>query len=123
MKKAMKISTVMAILSVSLASFANGPADKKGNNSDEVVKNIIDVDVDPTFMKKGDKLYMNLLNLDQEKVTVKVYDSNGRIVYKETFENSLIIEKAFNFEKAYKDYYTVVVIDDNKKFTEKVEVK
>ncbi len=118
--KRVRIITAAAILFVSLASFANGPV---GKNSHGVVKNIIDVDLDPTFRKKGDKLYMNLLNLDQEKVTIKVYDGSGRIVYKETFENSLVIEKAFNFEKAFEDDYTVVVFDDNKKFKEVVVVE
>lgn len=122
MKKTMSI-TAAAILFVSLASFANESADKNGNNSPEVVKNIIKFDLDPTFKKKGNKLYMNLLNLDQEKVTIKVYDSEGRVVYKETFENKLVIEKAFNFEQAYEDDYKVVVIDNNEKFIETVEVK
>lgn len=122
MKRVRSIS-VAAILFISLASFANGPAGKKGNKAVEVEKNIIDVELDPTFKKKGGVLYMNLLNLDQEKVTIKIYDSSGRVVYKETFENSLVIEKAFNFKKAYEDDYTVVVIDNNEKFIEVVAVK
>ena len=68
-------------------------------------------------------MFVNLLNLDQEKVTIKVIDSEGRIVFEETFDGELVVEKAFNFEKAYEDNYTVVVVDNKKSFKEVVEIR
>lgn len=65
----------------------------------------------PVFRTKGDKLYLNLLNLEQKDVNIKVYDSSYRLVYSETLKDKLLVEKAFNFESAVKDSYTVVVKD------------
>ena len=67
----------------------------------------------PVFRTKGDKVFLNLLNLDKEKVEIKVYDSQDRVVYIETLNDQLLVEKAFNFEKAYKDSYTVVIKNSN----------
>lgn len=126
MKKTVNFTVAMAILFVSTASFANGPKksfESKASAADGVVKNIIDIDLDPTFKRKGDKLFVNLLNLDQEKVVIKVYDSQNRVVFKEVLDGDLVIEKAFNFESAYKDDYTVVVVDNKKAFEQKVVIK
>ena len=126
MKKTVNFTVAMAILFVSTAIFANGPKTNFGTKamaSNGVVKNFIDVELDPTFKRKGDKLFVNLLNLDQEKVVIKVYDSQNRVVFKEVLEGDLVIEKAFNFESAYKDDYRVVVIDNKTAFEEKVAIK
>ncbi|MCW5517396.1 hypothetical protein [Muriicola sp. Z0-33] len=77
----------------------------------------------PVFRKKGDRLFLNLLNLDENKVDIKVIDSSDRVVFKETIEDESIIEKAFNFEKAYEDRYMVVVKDNNDVYYEYVLVK
>lgn len=68
-------------------------------------------DVKPVFRTKGDIIFLNLLNLDQKDVTIKVYDSSYRLLYTEVLSNKLLVEKAFNFENAKKDSYTVVVKD------------
>lgn len=65
----------------------------------------------PVFRTKGDIVYLNLLNLEQKDVNIKVYDSSYRLVYSETLKDTLLVEKAFNFESAVKDSYTVVVKD------------
>lgn len=122
MKKVMNV-TMSMVLFASAVTYANGPKKRWGKNAPEVVKEIIEIELDPAFKRKGNKLYLNLLNLDQEKVTIKVYDSEGRIIFRETFDDALVIEKAFNFERAYEDEYTVVVIDNNETFKEVVEVK
>jgi hypothetical protein len=67
----------------------------------------------PVFRAKGDKVFLNLLNLGQKDVAIKVYDSSYRVVYSETLTDTLLVEKAFNFESAKKDSYTVVVKDNN----------
>ena len=77
----------------------------------------------PIFQKKGDKVYLNMLNLQGEKVVVRVFDSSRRLLFKETFEEALTVEKAFNFENAFEDSYTVVVKDAAGTYTEEIIVK
>lgn len=123
MKRVLKFTLALALLFASTSVLANGPAKTFGKKGFGVEKELINIDVDPVFLKKGDKLLLNLLNLDQDKVVVKIYDSEGRIVFKETFEGKIVVEKAFNFERAFEDEYTIVVIDSNKTYKEKVTVK
>jgi len=63
----------------------------------------------PIFRKKGNKLFLNLLNTKESDVHIKVMDSSNRILFSETIEGKLIVEKAINFENAVEDNYTVVV--------------
>ncbi len=65
----------------------------------------------PVFRTKGDVVFLNLLNLEQKDVFIKVYDSSYRLLYSEVLSDKLLVEKAFNFERAKKDSYTVVVKD------------
>ncbi|MFD2585311.1 hypothetical protein ACFSQJ_00105 [Croceitalea marina] len=126
MKTILKNSVAAAILLSSTLSMANGPEKefgKKGISKNEVEKNIINFDFDPTFKRKGDKLFMNLLNLDKEKVIITVIDSEGRVVFKEVIKNAVVVEKAFNFENAFEDKYTVVITDSKETFQESVVVK
>ncbi|RDY57671.1 hypothetical protein [Flagellimonas nanhaiensis] len=109
--------TVAAFLLTVSMGFANGPA------KSEVERKLINVEMDPVFVKKGDKLFINMLNLDQETIIVKVYDSEGRVVYKEAIKGEVVVEKAFNFEKAFEDKYTVVVADETGTYRETVLVK
>jgi len=117
MKAIVKIMLVAAFLLGSTVGLAKGPAIA------EVEKKIITLEMDPVFVKRGDKILMNLLNVSQEKVSLKVYDSLGRLVYKETLDGKLVVEKAFNFEKAYEDQYTIVVSDKNGTYRKTIAVK
>ena len=76
----------------------------------------------PIFRQKGDKLFLNLLNLEAQKVNIKVLDSSSRVVFKETLEDTAIIEKAFNFESAFEDTYTVIVSTEDNSYYEYVTV-
>ncbi|WP_276391667.1 DUF3244 domain-containing protein [Eudoraea chungangensis] len=77
----------------------------------------------PVFRKTENKVFLNLLNLDAEDVEVKVIDSQNRVVYTEVVEGESIVEKAFNFEKAHDDRYTVLVKDDMLTYSESILVK
>ena len=66
----------------------------------------------PFFRKKGDLVYVNLLNVNSEDVVIEVYDNNGEILFNEIIENSLVVGKAFNFGKAKQGNYTVIVKDN-----------
>jgi len=70
----------------------------------------------PIFKRTGDIVSVNFLNIDSKVVHIKVYDSENRILFKEVVANDIVIEKAFNFEKAYKDTYTVAIKRDDKTY-------
>jgi hypothetical protein len=76
----------------------------------------------PVFRTKGDRLFLNLLNLEGKDVQIKVFDSNNRTLYKEVIENETVITKAFNFESAYEDQYTVVVKEGKNIYYEDIVV-
>lgn len=76
----------------------------------------------PVFRLKGDRLFLNLLNLEGKDVQIKVFDSNNRTLYKEVIENETVITKAFNFESAYEDQYTVVVKEGENIYYEDIVV-
>jgi len=116
-------NTLVLALSLTVAVGVANDYGKKGMLKNEVEKKVISLESDPTFKRKGDKLFLNLLNLDQDKVVIRVKDSEGRIVFSEVIKGQLVIEKAFNFEKAYRDDYTVEIVDDSKSFKEVVTVK
>lgn len=121
MKTIAKTSTVLAILFATAIGTAN--ESKNGNKAFEIERITKKETTRPVFRKKGDKLYMNLLNLDLQKVNIKVVDSENRVVFNEVIEGELIIEKAFNFEQAFEDNYTVVVKDSEGTYREKLSVK
>ncbi|WP_010516993.1 hypothetical protein [Croceivirga radicis] len=123
MKAILKNTVVATLLFATVAVMANGPEKTFGKKVNEVEKNLIAVKLDPTFKRKGDKLLVNLLNLEQRDVMIKIYDNQGRVVYKELLEGKLVIEKAFNFENAFENDYTVVVTENDKTFKETVAVK
>ncbi|PRX53169.1 hypothetical protein [Flagellimonas meridianipacifica] len=126
MKSILKSFTVAGFLMISVMGLANGPASrfgKKGTAKAEVEKSLIEVTLDPVFVKKGDKLMLNLLNLTQGIVLLEVYDSENRLVYSEKIEGEVVVEKAFNFEKAYEDEYTVVVVDKLGTYKETMNIK
>ena len=126
MKSILKSLTAAGIVMVSVMGWANdsaGRLGKKGMLRAEVEKTLIDVTLDPVFVKKGDTLLLNLLNLTQDTVRLEVYDSENRLVYSEQIDGEVVIEKAFNFEKAYEDEYTVVVVDKSGTYRETMKVK
>lgn len=126
MKAVIKNLTVVAVLLVSAMGLANGTSadfGKKVAAKNEVEKRLINIELDPVFVKKGQKIMMNLLNISQDKVTLKVYDSQDRLVYNESISGKLVVEKAFNFEKAFEDKYTIVVSDKNGTYKETMEVR
>lgn len=124
--KSAKNLTVAAALLVSAIGLANTDAadfGKKGAAKYEVEKNLVKVNLDPVFVKKGQKVMMNLLNVSQGKVLLKVYDEQKRLVFDEAIDGEVVVEKAFNFEKAYEGKYTIVVVDKFGTYKETMEVR
>ncbi|MDF0708892.1 MAG: hypothetical protein VX772_01050 [Bacteroidota bacterium] len=124
--KVVKNLTVAAVLLISSLGMANGTATDFGKKvvaKYEVEKNLVKVNLDPVFVKKGQKVMMNLLNISQGKVLLKVYDSKNRLVFDEAIDGDVVVEKSFNFEKAFEDEYTIVVVDKFGTYKETMEVR
>nr|WP_297787008.1 hypothetical protein [uncultured Allomuricauda sp.] len=124
--KVVKNLTVAAALLISTIGMANTEATDFGKKTVakyEVEKNLVKVNLDPVFVKKGQKVMMNLLNISQGKVLLKVYDSKNRLVFDEAIDGDVVVEKAFNFEKAFEDEYTIVVVDKFGTYKETMEVR
>ena len=91
MKSVKRNALVVAFLFATVAGVANSPKKAFNKKASEVEKELITIEADPVFKKKGNTL--------------------------------LVIEKAFNFENAFRNDYTVMVVDNNETFKETVEVK
>jgi len=77
----------------------------------------------PVFRTLEDRVFLNLLNLDKDKVEIKVFDSFDRIVFKQDIKDAMLVEKAFNFEKALADTYTIVVKNNNEVYYKNVVIE
>lgn len=77
----------------------------------------------PTIITEDNKVKINFLNLAQENVVIKILDSNDRNVFEEVIEKTMVIEKAFNFEKAYKNNYMVMVKVNANSYYQPIAVK
>ncbi len=76
----------------------------------------------PVFRTTGDMVYVSLLNLKKDKVGIKVYDDNERVVFDEVFQDDDIVGKVFNFKKAYKGYYVIKVQKNDEVYHERINV-
>ncbi len=126
MKKALKITAVLAFMLTTVTGMAKEV--KSGSiQVNEVKPLVLNLNaseiIKPTFRTKGKMVYMNHLNLDGKKVEVRVQDDSGNVIYTTTFNESVIVEKAFNFEQADAGLYTVILKEGNKTYFENVLVK
>lgn len=92
-------------------------------NADEVNITKTEEVLKPSFRKTSNGVALNFLNLDKSAVDVTVYDDNYRMIFNETFNDSLIVNKAFNFKSAYEGNYKVVVTDANRAFSEYITIE
>ena len=77
----------------------------------------------PAFRKSRERVYLNFLNHGLADVEVRVTDSFGNLLYEETFNDSFVVEKAFNFEGAFEGDYTIAVRTGKKTYYETIPVK
>lgn len=77
----------------------------------------------PVLRKVGSKIYLNLLNEDLNTVRVKVFNSKDQEVENQIFSDRLTVGEVYNFEKALKDSYTVVVQDGTKTYRQSISVQ
>lgn len=117
-----------------LQNLNNGLYFLKVDNPDSVIKytvRLADTKVEiidmkekskPFFRLKDEMVYLNLLNTELDDVKIKVYNGNNDLLYKETIKESIVVEKAFNFKKAYQDNYVIVIQDKNETYYKEVNI-
>lgn len=76
----------------------------------------------PVFKIDGDKVYVNVLNSNQQKVDIKILDNQDRTVFNENFNKDFKIGKILNFEKAVKGEYRVVVKEGTQIYSQNILV-
>ncbi len=76
----------------------------------------------PVFKRDSQRVFLNFLNLEKEEVKITVYNSESRVIFSEKVTDTMIVEKVFNFEKAQKDQYVVIVKRLNDTFYKDVAI-
>ena len=120
--KTIKTTIAIALLFATAIGFANNTSSTLvyGNK----VTTVSSSDEHQPYFRKGNgKLYMNYLNEGMENVQIKVIDSENRVVYATTYKGEFVVEKAFDFNKAEKDNYKIVVKSNNETYYEYFAVK
>ena len=111
-----KVSTALMILAATASMQAANPVLGKNPGEKEIKQN------SATLQVKGLRVLVNHLNLEGNAVTLKVYDEENRLLYIREFDQTPVIEKAFNFENAYRGTYSVVLSDDDTSYAASVTV-
>ena len=106
-----KVSTALLILAASASLQAASPTTGKNPGEKDVLAST------PALQVKGNRIFVNHLNLEGESVILKVYDEENRLLYFRKFDETPVVEKAFNFEKAYEGTYSVVLKDGDVTYT------
>jgi len=86
------------------------------NNTMNVVETA--EDIKPFFRKTSNMIYLNYLNLDKAKLSIKIFDAESRTVFTQEVTDQMIVEKAFNFADAFPGTYIVTVKSEGKTYTE-----
>lgn len=120
--KTFKSITAIAFLFATALSFAHTTPSvlPVQNNGISMTAN---VDHKPFFRRSEGKLFMNFFNQEMRDVKIMVIDSDNRVIFKETLKDKLVVEKAFNFNSAVKDSYSVIVKEGNEMYYEYYVVK
>lgn len=71
----------------------------------------------PVFAYKNGLLWVNILNLDESPVNIKIYDNEYNEVYDSALLKGQNVTKVFDIKNFQKEEYTFVVTDNDKTFT------
>lgn len=75
----------------------------------------------PVLVNKNGIVTLNLLNLTQTPVTVKIYNSNDTELYNETLPAELNVGKMFDLSNIKKERCTFVITSNGKTFVETID--
>lgn len=120
--KTIKTTIAIALLFATAIGFANNTSSLLLNKN-EVTTVSGSEKHQPYFRKSNGKLYLNYLNEGMKNVQIKVIDSENRIVFATTSKGEFLVEKAFDFNKAVKDNYKIVVRSNKETYYEYFSVK
>ncbi|MFC4635061.1 hypothetical protein ACFO3O_14160 [Dokdonia ponticola] len=118
MKNTLKLALLFTLLVTSVHVNATGSE----LFTDEKKPTIATIDTDRVIREKGEKVSINLLNLDLNPVHIIIRDGRGRIVFSETITNDETIQKSFSFTKAFKGNYSIKVKDGSTTYTKEIEI-
>ena len=76
----------------------------------------------PIFRKDGNKVHVNLLNLDKDKVDITIFDNSGSLFFTESSKGELVFGKTLNFQNAFKGTYTIKVNDGEKVYYQNIVI-
>lgn len=76
----------------------------------------------PFFKVIAERIGFNYLNATEDTVVVSVYDDENRVVFSEEFTD-VVLQKTFNFEKAYPGTYRVIIKTKGKLYSKNVLIK
>jgi len=111
-----KVSSVLLVFAASASLSAASPVAIANPGEKDIKTNT------PAILVQGERVFVNHLNLEGEKVTLKVYDGDNRLLYIKTFNQTPVVEMAFNFESAYEGTYSVVLNDGDVIYSASVAV-
>lgn len=77
----------------------------------------------PSLTSKNGIVTLNMLNINQTPVTVKIYNSNDTEVYNETLPAELNVGKIFDVKNMEGNRCTFVITSNGKTFIETVDAK
>lgn len=75
----------------------------------------------PVFAVKNGLVWVNILNLDQSPVNIKIYDKEDNEVYDSAFLMGQNVTKVFDINNFQNEEYTFVVTDNDNTFTKKFD--
>jgi hypothetical protein len=71
----------------------------------------------PVFAYRKGLVWVNILNMDQSPVNIKIYDNQNNEVYDSAFLTGQNVAKVFDINNFQNEEYTFVVTVNNKTFT------
>jgi hypothetical protein len=71
----------------------------------------------PVFAVKKGLVWVNILNLDESPVNIKIYDNEYNEIYNSASLMSQTVTKVFDINNFQNEEYTFVVTDNDKTFT------
>jgi hypothetical protein len=116
MKNSIKLSALFLLLSAGI--FATTSANAK-EHTDSVKS---EANVTMSAMAKGRGIYVNVLNTDDRKSYVMVFDQEDNILLKDFLPNKAAVTKGYVLNELDNGNYTIAVISNNEVVKKRVHV-
>lgn len=76
----------------------------------------------PFIIKNGNVLQVTKLSLNQKPVEIKIYYQDSSLAYKETLENTLVLNRKYDFSTSEKGNYRIVLIAEGREFAQAFKI-